>query len=438
MTPPADSIWRKSIDVELPPYPGGAIEADVAVVGGGFAGLSAALHLLRARPGRRVVVLEAQRLGHGASSRTAGMLTPGVGQNLVGFIRRLGAAKTKSMYEATLTAVDYVRSLASEEGIDCRLHMGGQLIVACGRSGRRRLAALAAAFTDLGLPHAPLTDAELADTLRLAYRAEGRGPAALRLPKAGVLDPGRLLCGLARAVQRRGGSLFANARVAGLGRERPCRLTIAGGGEVRARDVVVATNAYSEALGVLRGRVIPMHLRVLLTAPLDDRQMARLGWAGGEGVIDSRRVFNYFRLTEDRRVLFGGGLPVYRWGGAAVDEAAESVPRSLVQELARTFGDLGIAVDRGWSGPIGYVLDTIPLVQRLDTHPAVVFAGGWCGHGIALSTTSGRWVAAIIDGEALSGDLPWFRASAPIVPFEPLRWAAVPAGAWGMSLLDRF
>jgi glycine/D-amino acid oxidase-like deaminating enzyme len=83
------------------------------------------------------------------------------------------------------------------------------------------------------------------------------------------------------------------------------------------------------------------------------------------------------------------------------------------------------------------VLDTMPLIQRVGTHPAVVFAGGWCGHGIALSTWSGRWVAAIVDGEPVPGHLPWFRSSAPIVPSEPLRWAAVPAGAWGMSLLDR-
>jgi len=365
------------------------------------------------------------------------MLTPGVGQNLPGIIRRAGAARAKAMYDATLRAVEYVGELTAAHGIDCQLRMTGQLVVAHGRSGRRRLAALEPAYRQLGLPHEVITDRQLSGLLRLAQRAPGDGPAALRLPVAGVLNPGRLVSGLTRAVQRSGGRLYARARVVEIGRGRPARLAIDGGGEVRARDVVMATSAYSETLGVQRGRVIPMHLRVLLTAPLDDRQMGRLGWAGREGIIDSRRIFNYFRLTEDRRVLFGGGVPVYRSGGAGDERGGDVPSASLRQELAATFGEtLDLQIERAWSGPIGYVLDTLPVIQRLDSHPAVVFVGGWCGHGIALSVTAGRWVADILDGTP-PPDLPWFRSSAPLVPFAAVRRIAVPAGSWGMSLLDR-
>ncbi|MQA30916.1 MAG: FAD-dependent oxidoreductase [Luteitalea sp.] len=434
----SDSIWRDAIDVDLARHPGGSIDADVAVIGSGLGGLSAALHLLLTRPGRSVVVLEASQLGHGASSRSAGMLTPGVGQNLPGIIRRAGKASAKAMYEATLHAVEYAGELTREQDIDCQLRMSGQLAIAHGRSGRHRLAVVAAALGQLGLPHETMNDAQLSETLRLAVVAGGRGPAALRLPIAGVLNPGLLVSGLARAVMRRGGRLYSGARVLAIGRGRPVHLPIAGGGEVRARDVVVATSAYSESLGVQRGRVIPVHLRVLLTAPLDDRQLDRLGWAGREGVIDSRRIFNYFRLTEDRRVLFGGGVPIYRKGGATDEHGSRDVFDPLRGELAATFGeDLGLRVERAWSGPIGYVLDTLPVIQRLHTHPSVVFVGGWCGHGIALSLRSGKWVADIIDGAAAPADLPWFRAAAPLVPFEPVRRIAVPACSWGMSLLDR-
>lgn len=432
-----ESIWRESIDIELPRYPGGSIDVDVAVIGSGLTGLSAALHLLRSSSDRQVVVLEAARLGHGASSRSAGMLTPGVGQNLSGMIRRVGAATAKHMYETTLRAVEYARELTECEGINCHLSMGGQLIVARGRSGRARLAALVADLSRLQLPHQPLDDRELSAALRLAGHANGDGPAAVRLPTAGVLNPGLLVSGLARAVLRRGGVMYAGARVLEIDRERRARLRLGGGGEVRARDVVVATNAYSQDLGLLRGRVIPMHLRVLLTAPLETAQLAHLGWSDCEAVIDSRRIFNYFRLTEDRRILFGGGLPLYRWGGAATEDGSRP-SQALARELAGTFGkDLGLRAERSWSGPIGYVLDTLPVIQRLKSHPAVVFVGGWCGHGIALSITSGRWVADLVEGHALPAQLPWFRSSAPLVPFEPLRWAAVPAGGWGMSLLDR-
>jgi gamma-glutamylputrescine oxidase len=435
-----ESFWRESIDVELPPYPGNSIDADVAVIGGGFGGLSAALHVLRKRPGRDVVVLEATQLGHGASSRNSGMLTPGVGQSLTSMTRRVGAPAARAMYEATLRAVEYVRDLTGELGIDCQLRMSGQLVVAHGRSGRRRLAALESLLTRFDLPHEALSDRDLSETIRLCSCPPGNdGPAALRLPVAGVLNPGRLLSGLAREVTRLGGRLYSGARVLGIGRERPVRLAVAGGGVVRARDVVVATSAYSESLGVQRGRVIPMHLRVLLTAPLDDRQLAHLGWARREGVIDSRRIFSYFRLTEDRRVLFGGGVPMYRRGGASGEHTGPRLFQPLCDELAATFGEsLELSVERAWSGPIGYVLDTLPLIARLDSHPSVVYAGGWCGHGIALSLTSGAWVADILDGVAPAVALPWFRSSAPLVPFEPVRRVAIPAGSWGMALLDRF
>jgi gamma-glutamylputrescine oxidase len=432
------SIWRDAIDVEPRPFPGGVIDADVAVVGSGLGGLSAALHVLQRHPGAKVVVLEADHVGHGASSRSAGMLTPGVGQNLPGIIRRVGAARATAMYQATLRAIEYVRDLTAEHGIDCQLRMSGQLVIARGRSGRRRVEALQAAFRELNLPHQVVSDRGLSDMLRLAHRTPGDGPAALRLPLAGVLNPGLLITGLARAVVRHGGLLFSGARVDGIGRGRRARLSMAGGGEVRARDAIVATSAYSESLGVQRGRVIPMHLHVLLTAPLDDRQLGRIGWAGREGVIDSRRIFNYFRLTDDRRILFGGGVPVSRAGGAGDERGGERQAHALERELAATFGDtLGLRVDRAWSGPIGYVLDTLPVVQRLESHPSVVFAGGWCGHGIALSVTAGKWVADILDGTP-TPDLPWFRSSAPLVPFAPIRRLAVAAGSWGMSLLDRF
>jgi gamma-glutamylputrescine oxidase len=434
-------IWREA----LPPGRAGGDwprEADLAVVGGGFTGLSAAYHALLARPGARVVVLEAEGVGHGASSRNTGMLTPGVGQDAAALVRRWGAAAAREMYRRSLEAVEYVGELAAREAIDAELRMGGQLIVACGRSGRRRLARQAGALEALDLPCERLDDRGLAGRLSLGVQAQGgdaAGPAALRLPVAGTLHPGKLLRGLAEAVRRRGGTVVEGAAVTALSRRGPTRLTLAGGRQLAARHVVVATSGYSSPVNLQRGRLIPLHLRVLLSEPLSPRQVEGLGWHGREGVIDSRRLFSYFRLTEDGRVLFGGGRPRYLWGGKLTDQAAEGPDLGrLVHEFRRFFPSLGgVGVARSWTGVIAYSLDALPVIARAPEYDGVLFVGGWCGHGIALSISSGRWVQELIASGGPGQALPWFRAGAPRTPPDPLRWLGVRAAGWAMELLDR-
>src|SRR5262249_51198953 len=149
MTPGAP-IWSTALPAPAPAFPGGALRCDVAVVGGGFAGLSAALHLLERHPGARVVVLEAEHVGAGASGRSTRMLGPGVGQRLLALVRRLGEVRAAALYRATLRAVEDVRRLVETEGIACELDMTGHLVVAGSRAERARLDATAALLSRLG------------------------------------------------------------------------------------------------------------------------------------------------------------------------------------------------------------------------------------------------------------------------------------------------
>jgi gamma-glutamylputrescine oxidase len=434
-------VWS---NVPLPPctpFPGGTLRADVAVIGAGFAGLSAAYHLLGRRPGVRLIVLEAGRLGAGASGRNTGMLGPGVGQNLARLARTFGPETARALYRATLRAVEDVRRLVVEEQIDCELEMTGQLVVARGRGGRRRVAALASLLRRMELPGETVADAELERTLRLAPEAAHResGPAALRLPIAGTLHPVRLLGGLAERVRRRGGTIYENARVTRLGDGRPVCLALEGGGEVLASDVVVATAGYTSSLGLLRGRVLPIHLQAVVTDPLDARARDRIGWAGREGVLDSRRVFSYFRLTPDDRIVFGGGLPRYR--GPAVTSGGRSEAAALQRlsrDLHRTFpAGARLRVAGGWGGVIGYTLDGLPAIGRLPDRPAVLHVVGWCGHGVALALASGRWVTHLLCDGATPEDLPWYRSNPPLLPSEPMRRLAAPLAVRALWLLDQ-
>lgn len=438
MTPTAPVWW----DVESPRYPripGSTLRADVAVIGGGLTGLSAAYHLLGRRPGARIVVLEARRIGAGASGRTTGLLGPGVGQSVAALVRRQGPARAKALYMATLEAVEDVCRLVRREGIDCELEMTGHLVVARSRAGRARLAAQARLMAELDLPVEKLDDESLEGTIRLASSRGGAGPAALRLPVAGTLHPMRLLSGLAERVIARGGSIFEGARVSAVRDRHPLRLDIEGGGEVVADEAVVATAGYTPGLGLLCGRILPVHLQVVVTEPLEPPAREALGWKGREGVLDARRIFNYFRLTADDRIVFGGGAPRYVWGGRMDEDARTTTALDrLAEELRRTFpSEVPLNVAGGWTGVIGYVLDTLPAIERMRERPSVVHALGWCGHGVALSVASGAWVTHILCDGAMKEDLPWYRDKPPLLPLEALRWAGFHAGVRMLALLDR-
>jgi gamma-glutamylputrescine oxidase len=364
------------------------------------------------------------------------MLSPGVGQSLAALVRRQGPARATALYLATLRAVEDVRRLIEREQIDCGLAMTGQLVVALNPAGRSRLAANAHLMAELDLPCEPMDDAALDASIRLVRSRGMGGVAGLRLASAGILDPMRLVCGLAQRVASRGGLIFEGSRVTAIGGRRPLRLEIDGGSEVVADNVVAATAGYSAELGLLRGRVLPVHLQVVATEPLDARAREIIGWHKREGVIDSRRIFNYFRLTADDRIVFGGGKPRYRWGGPTDhDPAAPGALQQLARELKALFpSEAKLVIAGGWTGVIGYVLDSLPAIGWARGNRALLHAVGWCGHGIALSVASGAWVTQMLCDGATPEDLPWYRNDPPLLPFETARWtgfrAAVQALAW--------
>lgn len=450
--PPRDNPpWRAALPA-LPCLPAAPARVDVAVIGAGLTGLSAAYHLLQRWPGSRVVVLEASAaLGAGASGRSTGMLSPGVGQSLLGLVRRLGPERARALYQASLSAVQQVSALVAEEGIECELQLGGQLVWGPSRAARRRLQQQAAVMDALGLPVRALDGAALERALRWRWPASllaDQDPvAALHHPIAGTLHPLKLVAGLAERVLRRGGVIYGQARVRALAPVGgvATRLLLPAG-ELRADRVVVATAGYSGALGVQRGRVLPVWLQALATEPLTGAQRDALGWAGREGVIDARRLFSYLRLSADDRVICGGGRPRYdgeHQPGAALEDPsavlaeAPGILDQLEQELRRLIPDLPPRA-ASWSGCIGYVIDGLPVIGRVPGQgPQVVQALGWCGHGVALGTASGRWIAELWTEGVPLKELPWHRQRAPWVPTESLRRLAFRGAVGWMGALDR-
>jgi gamma-glutamylputrescine oxidase len=453
VVPRISPLWHDA-SFALPDFGPQNQRVDTLIVGAGLTGLSTAFHLLERCPGRSVLVIDADQLGAGASARSSGMLTPGVGQDLTSLVARLGPACAKALYEESLRAVRRVESLVRRENIACELHMGGQLVVAAGPRGQARLARLASTLQALDLPYEPMDSAALDGRLRLRPLSSSRLlapapsrdhhaslPYALRLPIAGTLHPGHLLAGLAASVERRGGRILGRACVSAITNDGPVVVQLEHGPEIVADRVVLATNGYSGHLTRQVGRVLPLHLRMIVTEPLSKSALAQLGWGNREGVIDSRRLFNYFRLSSDNRLVFGGGRPRYDWGGAATERDAGAHASALVRDMYRML-PLSHSVDVAgtWTGVIGYTLDALPVFG--PTHnAAVIYAGGYCGHGIALSVACGEWLAARIAER--SHDASWpapgfsqIRKRAPWVPTELARWFGVRAVSLALSALD--
>ena len=463
--------WQRGAgSLSLPSLADGPDRVDVAIIGGGLAGLSTAYHVLQRLPGLRVCVLEADVLGAGASGRTTGMLSPGVGQSLPALVRRVGPVVARQLYEQTLAAVRGVQTRVEAEGIDCDLRLGGQVMFARSLRQRRKLARLAQCMDALGLRDEVqcLDDAALAARLRLplAFSVDGERelndqphpndsnpPAALRFPTAGIVDPLRLIIGLCQRVLSRGGQVYEQARVlhidgldprehSGTSPTGPVRLMLTDPTgpirrEIRADHVVVAAAGFAPRLGLWPGRLLPVQLQAIVSEPIVDATLNHLGWTDRDGFIDARRVFSYFRLTEDRRIVFGGARPRYAWGGG--DGSQADLSRALSQvatDFRATFpAELGIGIVGGWGGTIGYVVDALPAIGRLSHAPRILHAVGWCGHGVALAMAAGSWLASSLAGDPLP-DLPWFRSTLPHVPTELGRFVGFAAATRYMALQD--
>jgi gamma-glutamylputrescine oxidase len=439
MTIPCDPLWDDSRRPSHPRLPTGRTRADVAVIGGGLAGLSAAYHLLHRRPGARVIVVEAARVGAGASGRNTGLVGPGIAQSFASLVRRQGRERAKALYLATLRAVEDLRRLVEEERISCDLEMSGQLVLGLTSSGRRRLAVDRQLMSELELPVEALDDVAVDRTIRLVRETRSDGPAGLRVRTAGTLDPQKLVRGLAERVIARAGTIYEGSRVTIARGRGPLRLETDMGAEIIADEVVVATAGYTPSLGLLHGRVLPVHLQVVFTEPLRPADREVLRWRGREGIVDGRRIFDYFRLTADERIVFGGGSPRYRWAGATDDDgtATGAIERLALQMRTVFPPEISLTVAGGWTGVIGYVADGLPSIARSRERPSLLHAIGWCGHGIALAVASGAWITDIVCDGAAREDLPWFRACPPWIPFEAVRWAGFHASVRAMEVLDR-
>ena len=403
----------------------GRHRVDVAVVGGGFTGLWSAIALLDADPGLRVAVLEAERVGSGASGRNGGFcaasLTHGLPNGLLHFPDEIAVLEEEGLRNLA-ELVAFVRA----EGIDCELEETGTLDVATEPHQVDDLRAHVGLAARHGVPLRFLERDEI--------QAEIPSPRFLAAVRSGpertvMLNPAKLAWGLAGAVERRGGTVFEGSRVTGL-RRRAGRVDVrvAGGGVVEASQVVVGTSAYSGWMRRLVPAFVPVYDYVLMTEPMTPDQRASIGWSGREGLSDSGNQFHYFRLSADDRMLWGGYDAVYHPGGRVIpahDRRPETFD-TLARNFAATFPMLdGIRFTHRWGGPIDTTTRFhVTFGEALGGR--VHYALGYTGLGVGAT----RWAAGILRDMLLEPDSPRLRLrfvrSRPFpIPPEPVRTPAV-------------
>ena len=400
----------------------GEVEAEVCVVGAGFTGLSAALEL--AERGHRVVVVEAAKVGWGASGRNGGQIVNGLNAGLETIGRRYGRATADFVAGVVQEGGRIIRERVARYGIDCDLK-DGQLFAAFTTRQMRELEAKQALWRRHG--H---------DNFELIDRAGMRRQVASEAYVGGMLDrsgghlhPLNLALGQAAAVEALGGVIHEGSpvvRVEGIATAAPVVRTARGA--VRARAVILAGNAYlGDVVPEIADRVMPFSTQIMATEPLGERGRRLL--PTDVCVEDLRYVLDYYRLSADGRLLWGGGT-VY--GGT--DPA--DIRAKLVPNLRRIFPGLGeVRIDFAWSGNCAISFSRVPQLGRIG--PAVSFAQGYSGHGVVGSHLFGRILA-----EAVHGDLSRFDvfARVPWIPFPGGRRFAVPysvLGSWWYGLRDR-
>jgi len=406
---------------ERPPLRG-AVGADVAIIGAGYTGLSSALHL--ARRGYSVVVLEAARAGWGASGRNGGHVGTGQRADQPGLEKLVGRQRARALWDLGLEAVDLVCELIDEWRIDCELKQGN-LEVAHSAGAARELRE--------GVEHLQAVygcdSLRFVDAPELAELTSARGFLAGAVDSAARhLHPLNYCLGLAAAAEASGALIHEGSRVSHYDEGERLRVHC-DGGHVDCDHLILACNGYLGRLeSRVAGQIMPINNYVIATEPLEQATARRL-IRDDTSMNDTRFVINYWKLSADRRLLFGGG-----------ESYSSRFPRDIRAfvrpHMLRIYPELAdTRIDYGWGGTLAITLNRMPAFGRLS--PRIYHAHGYSGHGVPIATLAGKLLAEAVAGTAERFDV---MAGVPTPDFPGgtlLRWPGLVLGMLYYSLRDR-
>ncbi len=431
-----DVFWTDRPQLRPDPRPaltGSGHRADLVVVGGGFTGLWAAVQAKEDDPSRDVVLLERGRLGIAASGRNGGFVAPslthGLAQGLacwpgeVPTLERLGAENFAGLAESLV-----------HHGIDADFHVPGELTLAL---TEHQVPTVRESYE---LHRAHGVDVSLLTAAEARARVDSpRYLSGLFDPEVGLVDPARLVWGLAAAAERLGVRVHEDTSVTAFDREDGAVMVRTEWGSVRADRVVLGTGAFRGLLKRLALWTLPVYDHVLMSEPLSTEQLGRIGWEGREGLADAGNQFHYYRRTLDDRVLFGGYDANYHFPGRIDPRLEQSSSHDL---LARHFLEIfpqleGVRFTHRWAGVIDTTSRFTPVFGSA-LGGRLAYAVGYTGLGVASTRFGARVALDLVDGRDTEVTrLGMVRRKPVPFPPEPIRWAAVRATRASLAAEDR-
>jgi glycine/D-amino acid oxidase-like deaminating enzyme len=402
------------------PLPG---RVEVAIIGAGFTGLSAARTL--SKRGGSVAVLESETIGWGASSRNGGMVLTGMKLGVNQLISMYGHDLTRRMYAASLETIDCVEQIIREEAIDCDFSRSGHLEVACKQKH----------FDDYAR-QVDVIAREFNHELRVVQRNELNTEIGSNIYYGGMVDevsaglnPARYVAGLGRAAIKAGAEIFEHARVEGLQRESlqgeaGWKITTSRG-PLWAREVFVGTSGYTgKATPALQKRIIPIGSFIITTEVLPEALAHELS-PRNRMIYDSKNYLYYYRLTPDRRMLFGGRAAFFPENNQTVRRSAEILRRGMIEVYPQL---RDAKIEYVWGGTLDFAFDIMPHAGQLD---GMYYAVGYAGHGVAMATYQGQKMAELIAGDKPENPFVGIKfPGAPLGMYNGKPWFLPFAGAW--------
>jgi len=396
---------------------------DVAVIGAGFTGLSAARTL--AKKGAKVAVLESETIGWGASSRNGGMVLTGMKLGVGKLKSMYGQELTKRMYTASLASIDCVEQIVRDEGIDCNFSRCGHLEVACKQSH----------FSDY-TRQAEIIEVEFNHKLRVVQRSELATEIGSSIYFGGMVDevsagcnPAQYVAGLARAAIKAGAQIVEHTRVNNF--ERDSRQGELGWkistsrGPLWAHEVFVGTSGYtSAATPVLQKKLIPIGSFIIATEVLP-RALAHELSPRNRMIYDSKNYLYYYRLTPDGRMLFGGRAAFFPENDQTIRRSAGLLRRGMIGVYPQL---RDARVEYVWGGTLDFAFDIMPHAGQMD---GMYYAVGYAGHGVAMATFQGQKIAEMMAGDKPENPfvgIPF--PGAPLGLYNGKPWFLPLAGAW--------
>jgi glycine/D-amino acid oxidase-like deaminating enzyme len=423
MTIREKTFWLDTVEMPTPAPQSLPERVDVAVIGAGFTGLSAARAL--AKRGATVAVLEANTVGWGASSRNGGMVLTGLKLGPSTLISRYGKELARRMYSGSLMSIDCVEQIVREENIDCDFARCGHLEVAC-----------KAKHFDAFQRSAEVIAREFNHRLRIVPKDQLQSEIGSASYHGGLVDevsagmnPARYLAGLAGAAERAGVAIFEGARVEKIERESNQGAygwnATTSRGVLRARELFVATSGYtSDVTPALQKKIVPIGSYIIVTEVLAEKLAQELS-PRNRMIYDSKNYLYYYRLTPDRRMLFGGRAAFFPETARSIRDSAEILRRGMIDVYPQL---RDAKVDYVWGGTLDFAFDILPHAGQLD---GIYFSVGYAGHGVAMATYLGAKMAQLIwdgrDENPFSG-LPF--PGAPLGLYNGRPWFLPLAGLW--------